>query len=118
MLSQIISTVEVVLDAMKPTEKSKVLFTDFQSVYQADRQSSSFSMNVYEVIDDEEGEYKLIGNSARNLDKAALDALIDPLNITSTTYTDISNEQMTKGLAKVIEDEQIYGLTEADLILR
>jgi hypothetical protein len=120
MYTEIITNKAVVVNALFPTELYKVLFKDFQTVYNPVDQSESFAMNIYKVIEveGEEDTYEELQYSARNMDKATLDALVASLNITSTTYTDIRNEQITKGLAKVIETEGIFGLTETDLILR
>lgn len=125
---EIITNKAVVVDALYPTQLYKILFKDFITVTNTENQSEMFQMNIYKVIteaveasegvDAVEGEYELIRNSSRNLDKATLDALVASLTIESTTYTDIRNEQITKGLAKVIEDESLFGLVEADLILR
>lgn len=118
---------EVVVNAMFPTEKFKLVFKDFQTVYNAEFQGESFGMSIYKIVvtgvEASEGveevaeELEYLMYSGRNLNKEQLDTLVDSLNITSTTYTDISNEQITKGLTKVIEQEAIFGLTEADLIL-
>lgn len=125
---EIITNKAVVVDALYPTQLYKILFKDFITITNTENQSEMFQMNIYKVITEAveasegveavEGEYELIRNSARNLDKASLDALVASLTIESTTYTDIRNEQITKGLAKVIEDESLFGLVEADLILR
>jgi hypothetical protein len=122
MFTEIITNKAVMVDAMKPTELNKILFKDFITVTNTDNQSEMFQMNIYKVVveatEEVEGEYQLLKNSARDLDKATLDALVASLTITSTTYTDIRNEQIVKGLAKVIVTEAIFGLTEADLIIR
>lgn len=125
---EIITNKAVVVDALYPTQLYKILFKDFITVTNTENQSEMFQMNVYKVITEAveasegveavEGEYELIRNSSRNLDKASLDALVASLTIESTTYTDIRNEQITKGLAKIIEDESLFGLVEADLILQ
>lgn len=125
---EIITNKAVVVDALYPTQLYKILFKDFITVTNTENQSEMFQMNIYKVITEAveasegveavEGEYELIRNSSRNLDKASLDALVGSLIIESSTYTDIRNEQITKGLAKVIEGESLFGLIEADLILR
>jgi len=128
MLKEIITNKAVVVDALYPTQLHKILFKDFITITNTKNQSEMFQMNIYKVITEAveasegveavEGEYELIRNSARNLDKAALDALVASLTIESTTYTDIRNEVIVKGLAKVIEIESLFGLVETDLILR
>lgn len=120
MYTEIITNKKVVVDALYPTELYKVLFKNFQTVYNPNEQSESFAMRIYKVIEveGEEDTYTELKYSARDMDKATLDALVASLNITSTTYTDIRNEQICKGLAKVIETEGIFGLTQADLILQ
>jgi len=125
---EIITNKAVVVDAMNPTELHKILFKEFIVTTNTENQSETFLMNIYKVITEPveasegveavEGEYELIRNSGRDLDKATLDALVASLTIESTTYTDIRNEQITKGLAKIIEDESLFGLVEADLILQ
>lgn len=124
---EIRTNIEVVVNAMFPTEKYKLVFKDFQTVYNAEFQGESFGMSVYKIVvtgveasegvEAVEEQLEYLMYSGRNLNKEQLDTLVDSLNITSTTYTDISNEQITKGLAKVIEQESLFGLTEADLIL-
>jgi hypothetical protein len=93
MFTEIITNKAVMVDAMKPTELNKILFKDFITVTNTDNQSEMFQMNIYKVVveatEEVEGEYQLLKNSARDLDKATLDALVASLTITSTTYTDI-----------------------------
>jgi len=118
MLTQIITTVDVAWDSMQPNEKTKIIFKDFETIYNTEFQSANFSMNIYAVIDDTKEDYRFISRSSRDTDSATLNALVASLDITAGDYTDVSNQQIVKGLAKVIETEGIYGLTEADLILR
>lgn len=117
-MKQIISTVAKALDALNPSETSKVLFDDFRTSYNVDDQSETFSFNSYKVIDDGEGEYEFVRNHKRTIDKATLDALRASLTITSSDYTDVRNEEILKGVQKVINDEGIFGLTSAQLTIR
>jgi hypothetical protein len=117
-MKEIISTVAKALDATAPTETSLVLFKDFRTSYNADNQSETFNFNSYKVIDDEAGEYQLVRNHKRTLDKDTLDALRASLTIISTDYTDVRNEEILKGVQKVVNDEGIFGLTSAQLTLR
>lgn len=118
MLKEIISTVEVVLDAQTPTITHKVLFKEMISEYNSTNQSETFIMNAYKVIDDDAGEYELLKQMVKTLDKATLDAMAAAMTITSTDYTDIRNEQMVKGTQMLIDTDGVYGLTAAQLILR
>jgi hypothetical protein len=121
MFKKIITNKTVVVNAMYPTIENKILFSDFNVQTNTLDQSEVFTMNIYKVIEEAteetEGVYEILQQSTRRLTKEQLDVLVGSLTIESTTYTDIRNEQICKGLAKVIEDESLFGLTEADLII-
>lgn len=121
MFKKIITNKTVVVNAMYPTIENKILFSDFNVQTNTLDQSEVFTMNIYKVIEEAteetEGVYEMLQQSTRRITKEQLDELVGSLTIESTTYTDIRNEQITKGLAKVIEDESLFGLTEADLII-
>jgi len=121
MFKKIITNKTVVVNAMYPTIENKILFSDFNVQTNTLDQSEVFTMNIYKVIEEAteetEGVYEMLQQSTRRLTKEQLDELVGSLTIESTTYTDIRNEQICKGLAKVIEGESLFGLTEADLII-
>lgn len=121
MFKKIITNKTVVVNAMYPTIENKILFSDFNVQTNTLDQSEVFTMNIYKVIEEAteetEGVYEMLQQRTRRLTKEQLDELVGSLTIESTTYTDIRNEQICKGLAKVIEDESLFGLTEADLII-
>lgn len=118
MLTEIISTVAVVLDAQKPTETHLVLFKGMISDYDSSDQSETFILSSYKVIDDATGDYEFLKKHTRTLDKATLDAMAAAMVITSIDYTDIRNEQIVKGAQMLIDTEGVFGLTAAQLTLR
>ena len=118
MIKEIISTVAIVLDAQTPTITNKIIFKEMVSEYHCEDQSETFIINAYKVIDDAEGDYEFLKKLVTTLDKETLNAMAAAMKITSTTYTDIRNEQMVKGTQMYINTDGVYGLTAAQLILR
>jgi hypothetical protein len=119
-MKQIISTIEVIVEASRPTETFKILFKEARSAYDSNNQSETIAFNAYKVIDEAEEVYELVSDHKRSLDKATLDAIRASLTVDAnpvTEYCDYRNEELIKGIAFVINADGIYGLTTAQLIL-
>jgi len=117
-MKQIITNKAVVFDATIPNETCIVLFKNITSNYDVDNDTLIFQAASFKVIDDKNEVYELIRVHSRELDKATADSLYGSLTISSKDYTDRMNEELVKGLAYVINNENIFGLVTADLILR
>ena len=117
-MKQIITNKAVVFDASTPSETSIILFKDIKTQYNVNDDTLTFYANAYKVINDEDEDYFPIKPLTRQLSKEESDALYASLTITSTIYTERMDEELVKGLAYVINDENIFGLVTADLILR
>jgi len=120
-MKEIISTVAVIVDASYPAETFKILFKESRSAYDSSTQSETIAFNAYKVVDDTEGEYEIIGDHKRVIDKTTLDAIRASLTVNAnpvTEYCDYRNEELIKGIAYVINADGIYGLTTAQLTLR
>ena len=118
-MKEIITNKAVAFDAVKPLETSIILFKDLRMNYNVDVDSIIFSANSYKVtVVDEVEAHEYIRSHTRELKKAEINALYSQLTITGTPFTDRMNEELVKAYAYVINDENIFGLVTADLILR
>lgn len=120
-MKEIISTIEVVVDAMEPSQTFKILFKEIRSNYRAEHESEDISFNSYKVINDQTEEYELIRGHSRSLDKTALNSLRAILKIKTdpiSAYTTYRNEELIRGIGFIISTEAIFGLKDTELILR
>lgn len=117
-MKQIITNKAVAYDAVYPTQTSIILFDNIRMKYDTKTEILTFFADSYKVIDDANGVYEHIRTHTRMLTKAEIDALYTSLTITATNWTDRTNEELVKAYAYVINDEGIFGLVTADLILR
>ena len=117
-MKEIISTVTKIVNAEYPTVKNKILFKDFKTAYNTEKQTEVFCFNSYAVIDDAEGEYNLIKGHQVNYGAVELDTIWATLTIDATTYVDIRNETILKGSNEMIAGASFYGLKATELTIR
>ena len=123
-MKEVISTVQVVYDAVYPGQTAIILFKDFKSYYVPETQEETFNMTSYKVTYEDDGQggqiekIERIREHSRGVEKATLDALRASMTIDSTDYTDVRNEEICKGTIAIIDADGIFGLTAGDLQIR
>lgn len=119
-MKEIISTVEVVTDAIKKGESNKILFKEIRSTSHVSSDTEEFAMNSYKVYYDDEGNEVLefLRNHHQYLTREEADTLYGSLSLSKTDYTELRKEMLLKGAKKFIGSNAIFGLTENQLIIR